>query len=169
MKRGKLVLCCLIAIIAVATMAWSAELPRPRGRPILVISGEIDSTNKDGTAQFDRKMLEGLGTVAVETTTPWHNGRVRFEGVPLARLMKHVGAKGQKVTAIALNDYSTEIPLSDFEQFGTILAIKRDGEYMPVRDKGPLFVIYPYDSRPELKSQLYYGRSAWQVSKLVIR
>jgi hypothetical protein len=40
---------------------------------------------------------------------------------------------------------------------------------MPVRDKGPLFVIYPYDSRPELKSQLYYGRSAWQVSKLVIR
>ena len=169
MKHAKLVLCCLIAIIAVATMAWSAELPPPRGRPILVISGEIDSTNKDGTAQFDRKMLEDLGTVTVETTTPWHNARVRFEGVPLARLMKHVGAKGQKVTAIALNDYSTEIPLSDFEQFGTILAIKRDGEYMPVRDKGPLFVIYPYDSRPELKSQLYYGRSAWQVSKLVVR
>jgi hypothetical protein len=169
MNRVKVVLCCFTAVIAVAAMASSAELPTPRERPILVISGEIDHTNKDGTAQFDRKMLEDLGTVAVETTTPWHSGRVRFEGVPLARLMKHVGAKGQRVTAIALNDYTTEIPISDFEQFGTILAIKRDGEYMPVRDKGPLFVIYPYDSRPQLKSQLYYGRSAWQVSKLVVR
>jgi hypothetical protein len=37
-----------------------------------------------------------------------------------------------------------------------------------VRDKGPLFIVYPYDSKPELKSQTYYGRSAWQLAKLII-
>ncbi|MCC2664519.1 MAG: oxidoreductase, partial [Geminicoccaceae bacterium] len=45
--------------------------------------------------------------------------------------------------------------------YPVILALKRDGAYMPVRDKGPLFIVYPYDSSPELKHQNYYSRSAW--------
>jgi len=39
---------------------------------------------------------------------------------------------------------------------------------MQVRDKGPLFIIYPYDSMQELQSQTYYTRSAWQVAKLIV-
>ncbi len=46
--------------------------------------------------------------------------------------------------------------------------MKRDGNYMAVRDKGPLFIIYPYDSDPQLQSQTYYTRSAWQVAKLIV-
>ena len=76
--------------------------------------------------------------------------------------------KGKTVKALALNDYATQIPMEDFAKFGVILALKRDGEYMPVRDKGPLFIVYPYDSKPELKSQTYYGRSAWQLKRLEI-
>ena len=126
-------------------------------------------TNKDNTAQFDRPMLESLGMVAVETTTPWHEGKVKFEGVPVDKLMKQVGATGDRVVVTALNDYTTEIPMEDFAKYKVILAIKRNGEYMPVRDKGPLFIIYPYDSDPELKSQTYYARSAWQVAKIDVR
>ena len=44
------------------------------------------------------------------------------------------------MTVIALNDYSTEIPIKDFKEFATIIALKRDGEYMSVREKGPLFI-----------------------------
>ena len=126
-------------------------------------------TNKDNTAQFDRPMLESLGMVTVETTTPWHEGKVKFEGVPVDKLMKQVGATGDRVVVTALNDYTTEIPMEDFAKYKVILAIKRNGEYMPVRDKGPLFIIYPYDSDPELKSQTYYARSAWQVAKIDVR
>ena len=72
------------------------------------------------------------------------------------------------MVATALNDYETKIPVSDFETFDVLLALKRDGEYMPVRDKGPLFVIYPYDSDPSLKSQKYYSRSAWQLRRLSV-
>ncbi|HBQ6508802.1 TPA: oxidoreductase, partial [Klebsiella variicola subsp. variicola] len=45
---------------------------------------------------------------------------------------------------------------------------KMNGEYMRVRDKGPLFIVYPYDSSTELQNQIYYSRSAWQVSKIII-
>lgn len=147
----------------------AAPLDLPEGKPILTISGNISATNANGMAQFDRAMLEGLGLQTIETTTPWHTGVVKFEGVSLAKLMKEVGAKGDRAVAVALNDYRSEIPLEDFTKYNVILALKRNGEYMPVRDKGPLFIVYPYDSDSELKSQKYYSRSAWQVTRIEIK
>jgi hypothetical protein len=87
----------------------------------------------------------------------------------MQRLMQQVGATGESVVVYALNDYSTEIPMADFSLYPVILALKRDGQYMPVRDKGPLFIVYPYDSAPELKHQKYYSRSAWQVARMVVK
>jgi hypothetical protein len=89
--------------------------------------------------------------------------------VSLDKLMKQVGASGKRAVVVALNDYSTEIPMEDFSKHNVILALKRDGEYMPVRDKGPLFIVYPYDSSPELQTQTYYARSAWQVAKIIVK
>jgi hypothetical protein len=158
-----------VALLAVMGAAYAASLAAPAEKPILTISGKIAVTNKGDTAEFDRAMLESIGLVTVETSTPWHEGKVKFEGVSMDKLMKLVGATGQRVVAVALNDYSTEIPMEDFGKYNTILAIKRNGEYMPVRDKGPLFIIYPYDSNPDLRTQTYYARSAWQVSKIIVR
>ncbi len=152
-----------------APMANADGIQAPTGKPILTISGDISEKNAGDTAQFDRDMLEKLGLVTIETTTPWYQGSMKFEGVPMDKLMADVGAKGQRVVAYALNDYTTEIPMEDFSKHHAILALKRNGEYMPVRDKGPLFVVYPYDSDPELKSQTFYSRSAWQVARLVVK
>jgi hypothetical protein len=157
-----------LLLIGISTLQ-AATLSEPAEKPILTISGNIGVTNKDGTAQFDRAMLEAVGMVSFETTTPWYGGAVRFEGVPLAKLMDLVGAHGEKVVAVALNDYSGELPIEDLAKYGVILALKRDGQYMPVRDKGPLFIVYPYDSAPELKSQKFYSRSVWQVARLVVK
>ena len=156
-----------LSIVPIST-AFAGSLAKPEGKAILTISGKIENTNNGPAAEFDRAMLEAIGLQTIETTTPWYDTRVRFEGVPLDKLMEVVGAKGTQVTAVALNDYVTTIPLDDFKKFKVILAMKRDGEYMPVRDKGPLFIIYPYESDPQLQSQTYYTRSAWQVAKLII-
>ena len=154
---------------AAAASARAAEaLPSPSGKPILTVSGKVTNRNTDDSASFDRDMLERLGLEGFQTTTPWYTGPVRFEGVPMTRLLEAVGASGTTITAVALNDYTTQLPISDFARYGTILALKRDGAYMPVRDKGPLFIVYPYDSVPELKAQQFYSRSAWQVAKLVV-
>jgi hypothetical protein len=158
-----------IALAPVRRSAGAAPLPRPTGRPILAVSGRISATNHGDTARFDRDMLEGLGVSGFETVTPWYDGPVRFDGVRMSRLMDAVGASGDRVMAYALNDYSTELPMSDFARYNVLLALRRDGEYMPVRDKGPLFIVYPYDSDPELQHRRFYTRSAWQVARLEIR
>jgi hypothetical protein len=156
------------AILCVATLAVAGVgvASADSGKPILTISGKVAGGN---AVTFDRESLEKLGLVSFETTTPWHTGKVKFEGVPLRLLMKQVEASGNTVQALALNDYSTDIPLADFDKYNVILALKRDGEYMPVRDKGPLFVVYPFDSDPELKTQKFYSRAAWQVKALVVK
>lgn len=159
----------LLLAAAFGPTARASGLAPPTGPVILTISGRLGVFNRENTAQFDRAALEALGMESFTTSTPWFDGPQTFEGVPMARIMRTVGAQGTVVTAIALNDYSTEIPMSDFARYNVLLALKRNGEYMRVRDKGPLFIVYPYDSAPELRGQPYYGRSAWQLSQLVVR
>ncbi len=149
--------------------AEAGPLPAPKERPILTVSGNISVTNQGNTAVFDRAMLEAVGTVSFETETPWYSEPVKFEGVPLAKLMQHLGAKGEHIVVTALNDYSSDIPFTDIMKYNVILATKQNGQYMSVRDKGPLFIVYPFDSDPELKHQTYYGRSVWQVSKIAVK
>ena len=151
-------------------LAGAAEisLPAPTGTVILTVSGKIDAFNAGRRAEFDRGMLEAFGLSSFTTTTPWYSSPVTFSGVPMKKLMQAVRASGQSVVATALNDYETRIPISDFLRFNVLLALKRDGHYMPVSDKGPLFIVYPYDSDPALKTQKYYSRSAWQLASIVV-
>ncbi|WP_428672817.1 molybdopterin-dependent oxidoreductase [Roseibium sp.] len=132
---------------------------------VLTISGKIASGSP---ADFTIHMLEELPQERIETTTPWHDGKVSFVGVPLEKLMKHIGANGSEAAVTALNDYRSVIPLTDFETNHPILAYKYNGKYMSIRDKGPLFIIYPFDDHPDLKTELIYSRSVWQVRSIEI-
>lgn len=153
-------LCVMAAALGLAGEASSSE------KPILTVSGKVSANG--GTVDFDRDALVSMGMVSFETKTPWYDSRTKFEGVPLDKLMEKVGANGDHVTVIALNDYSSEIPIADFSKYHPILALKRDGEYMAVDDKGPLFIVYPFDSDPTLQTQVFYGRSVWQVREIVV-
>jgi hypothetical protein len=84
-------------------------------------------------------------------------------------LMDAVGARGTEVLATALNDYSSAIPMVDLETYDVVLATRRDGHLMPIRDKGPLFIVYPFDSDFRLRTEEYYSRAVWQVKELNVR
>ena len=168
----------LLALLAVlgtaagppgARSAAAEDLVAPQGRVILTVSGRISHTNDNGVARFDRTMLAAMPATTIETQTPWTDGVTRFEG-PLARdLLKRVGARGSRVLATAINDYAVEIPIEDFETYPVILAMKMNGEVLHTRNKGPLWIIYPWSDRPELRSELVYGRSIWQVKELAVK
>ena len=139
------------------------------GSPILEISGNIEGGNGAGPAIFDIAALEKVGTRELQTSTPWTDGRPVFEGVLMSDLLSAVGARGQHIVAAAINDYRVEIPISDFERYPVILAFKMNGERLKVRDKGPLWIIYPQDDFPELRTKLIQSRWVWQVAELHVR
>lgn len=153
------------AASAAALVFLAFASPAIAEETILTVTGNLTAGTEINLTLSD---IEALGTARIVTTTPWHDGEVTFEGVPMSKLMEAVGAQGATAFVLALNNYGTEIPLSDFTSFEPILAYKKDGEYMAVADKGPLFIIYPYDADAQLKSELYYSRSAWQVRSIEI-
>jgi hypothetical protein len=157
------------AIAMTFSYASAGSLPKPQGDPILTISGNIANTNEGNTAELDMAMLESIGMVTIRSQTPWYENPVEFEGVSMKALMDYVGAEGTDVTVTALNDYQSTVPMVDFDQFNTVLAMKRDGELMPVRDKGPLWLVYPYDTSPELNTDKYFSRSVWQIKAITVQ
>ncbi|MBI1774929.1 MAG: molybdopterin-dependent oxidoreductase [Proteobacteria bacterium] len=149
--------------------ALAASLPQPQGKAFLEISGMIGNTNAGDKAVFDLAMLEGFGVTKVQTSTPWTDGRPTFEGVLMRVLLEQVGAKGSTLTAVALNDYKVDVPIADFSQYPVILAYKMDGQELKVRDKGPLWIIYPQDDFPDLKNKQTQAKWVWQIKELRIK
>lgn len=130
---------------------------------LLSVSGAIEVTNAGDAAVFDRAMLEDLGLAEVVTRTMWTEGPIRFEGPTLAAVLDRVGATGVALEAEALNDYIARIPMDSVEPGAPIIALRRDGAAMSVRRKGPLWIIYPFDSGAAYKTDAVAARAVWQL------
>jgi hypothetical protein len=77
------------------------------------------------------------------------------------------GTRRTQLTAVALNDYTVAIPAEDADRYRVIVAIKRNGAYMPVRDKGPLWIVYPLDDSKELRTPETHAKMIWQLKAIV--
>lgn len=148
--------------------ASAVEIAMPTGAEILEVNGSITSLNADGKAIFDLEMLDALPQRVTKATTPWYTGEHEFSGVIISDLLEYLGAEGENVTFTALNDYSSEIPMEEIKDLPVILATRVDGEELSVRDKGPLFVIYPFDLDSTLYNEVIFGRSVWQVASVTV-
>jgi hypothetical protein len=144
-------------------------LDAPKERPILQVSGKIAEKNAGESARFDMKMIEALPQHTFTTSTPWFDKPVKFTGPLLSDVLAAVKASGSTVSAVAINDYKISIPMSDASKFKVIVARQIDDKPIPVREKGPLFVVYPFDSAAELRTSTYYERSIWQLKALDIQ
>lgn len=145
------------------------SLPRPAGPVVLTVTGAIARTNAPGKAEFDVAMLEALGVENLTTSTSWTDGRQRFEGVRASQVLKAVGAEGTIVEATAVNDYTAEIPVEMFRDFPVLLALRQNGKMLTVRDKGPVWIVFPRDDYPELNDPRIDIRWVWQLSSIAVR
>ncbi len=112
--------------------------------------------------------LDALEQVEFSTTTIWTDGNVDFSGVSVWTVLGHADAAGETLKMVALNDYSIEMPVKDLDEAAPIIATRMNGETMSVRDKGPFWVIYPFDLDPGYATETNHSRSVWQLSRLVL-
>lgn len=115
---------------------------------------------------YRRSDLALMRHVTFATTTIWTEGRHEFSGVPLSDILKDAGVLVGNVDLYAANDYVATVPLNEIEPDIPIVADLLDGEPMSLRDKGPLWVVYPYDSDPKYQSETTYTRSVWQLVRI---
>lgn len=167
-RRTLIALASALPLLAAPGLTSAQGLAEPKDRVILTIDGQIGTKNRGNTAVFDMAMIEALPQHSFTARTPWYDKPVKFTGPRLADLLAAVQAKGTTVNATAINDYTIRIPVADAAAHGVIVARLLDDKPMAVRDKGPLFVVYPFDSKAELRSSTYYERSIWQLKRMNI-
>lgn len=155
-----------IKVLAVFCLVFLSLPTAYAEQPILTIEGK---TQLGQPRHYSLQDLKRFPSRTIETHTPWHDGLMKFEGVRLKDLLEDVGTQGDVIRVIALNDYSALIPVTDADKFDPILAYKLNGDYMRIEDKGPLFVIYPFDDHPKLNAEIYHSRSVWQARTIVIK
>jgi hypothetical protein len=158
----------VLGFAALAGTAAAQTVPAPADQTILTVTGAIAVSNVGDTLQFDRAALEALDTTTIKTSTIWTDGVHVFQGVSLKVLTDLLGVTSGTILATAINDYTIEIPVSDAVTGGPVIAYLMDGEPMSVREKGPLWVVYPYDSNGDYRSEVVYSRSIWQLDRLEI-
>lgn len=118
---------------------------------------------------YSLRNLEALPQTERRAMLPDESHVHRWQGVRLSTLLagfEHGAARYLRVEA--LNDYSALLPLSDLDAFDPILAYRRDGQAIGIAERGPLFVIYPMLDHPQLRTQVYFNRTVWQVSRITL-
>jgi hypothetical protein len=156
--------CLLTGLVSLALPLAGPEPARATVRGALTIDGP-------GVARelvLDDDALAALGAEELVTRTPWTEGVPRFGGVPLAKALGAAGATGDRVRAIALNEYAVEFSARDATAEGAFLARTMDGRELTVRDKGPFWMIFPWSQRPELGTASVQALSVWQLRELEV-
>lgn len=117
---------------------------------------------------FDMHALTDFPAITITTSTIWSQGLQEFTGVSLSTFLDELNVTGKSLTTYAANDYSIDIPFSDAIEGGPIIAYLHNGEEMTLRTKGPLRIVYPYDSNPDYQTEIIFARSIWQLERIEV-
>lgn len=154
-------------IMAAFLVLLSLFVAPATGQDVMGLQVTASSSHSD-PVELSLETLDALEQAEFTTTTIWTDGETSFSGVPLKALLAHIGADGSALEMVALNDYAVTMPMADLEDGAPIVATRMNGETMSVRDKGPYWVVFPYDSDPKYSTETNYSRSIWQLNRLKV-
>src|SRR5688572_20400951 len=146
-------------------------VPAPSEEVVLTVDGRIDETNSGDTLQFDMSTLESIGLVQYDVDDPFAKKNILYTGVLLSELLKVAGVAPDATTLTlqALDDYSTDMKISDADKWPVLVAIRADGEYMPVDKNGPLISVFPFSDFPEIDHLTYDALWVWSLSAITVK
>jgi hypothetical protein len=158
-----------LLLVGIMPAAAVEPLPAPTGAVILVLDGKIGLHNTpDGKAVFDLAMLQALPKTGFATTTIWTNGMQTFEGVKVADLLARLDTKPAEINALATNDYEIRFAAGDALDHGAIIAYTQNGAAIPPDNKGPLWIVYPYDREADLSNERFLSQSVWSLDHMTL-
>ena len=152
------------------TLKPGAPIPAPKSKVVLTITGATARANRGDKLAFDRPTLEKLGLISYKNSNRWYKDPVTYVGVLGSTLLKVIGIpkNATKLKLRAVNDYIIDIPLEDFERWPVMFALKLNGDYLTLRDKGPIWVVYPTHLDEALSGPEHSGKWIWQLKSMIV-
>lgn len=157
----------MIAALAIAVMGTDAV-----AETVLVVAGDASEGDKR-QVEWTMADLDALEQLTIETQNDYVDALTSFTGPRMQEVLEGlVYDENSMIKATALNDYFVSIPASDFLLGDVILATRRDGELMSLRDKGPIWIIYKtedYNEETKPSAAMIHNRLIWQLRKLEVQ
>lgn len=126
-------------------------------------------TTADRTESFTLEEILAMEQTTIVTKNDYVDEATTFQGPTLRSVLEEMDvARDATLKMVALNDFSSEVPATDAFKYDVILAVLLNGETMSVRNKGPIWIIYPMDGNPELHDDIYNNRLVWQLQSISV-
>ena len=121
-----------------------------------------------GAVTLTDEQLRALPQVVIKTNSPWTESVMEYEGPTLWSVLKEIGATDRDLEMIALNDYIIRLTADRITPDWPIIARLQNGKTMSVRQKGPYWLMFPFDDNQELQTEIFYALSIWQLSQIKV-
>lgn len=146
-------------------MMLSLALFGDAGDKKITLLGHIkDDINK----KLSPKQLEKDLTTSKHTLyNPWEKRSDEYEGVLLNDFVKFYGKDGFKALhLIALDDYKVTISKELMESERILLVTKINGQYQPIKQKGPMRIVFLDFDKTDTKYEKSLPLWLWMINKI---
>lgn len=144
----------VLILMAISTIAQSSpilSLESPTGQQI----------------NLSREDLERLPQTTFTTSTPWTKGIHTYQGPKLSLITNKFSSSINGIRIYALNGYSYDINTQDLQRYPFILVLRQDEKAISLRNKGPFWLLVPFDQNPKLLSHdKLRNQLVWQINKI---
>lgn len=131
---------------AAPASAPAKQLPAPKGKPVLRLTGVTKGNAGPHTTKLDFATLDDLGREHVTIYEPFLKRKLSFTGIRMSRLLRLVGlpSSASALYMHALDDYHVNLPVGGVASDG-FLATRVDGQPIRIAKGGPIRLLFTDD------------------------
>lgn len=112
--------------------------------------------------------LLSLPQQTFKTHHTWSKEADEFSGPLLQDVLNQVCPKASKLKLKAINDYQVDLDFDKIKQYEPVLALSMNGERLTIRNKGPIWIMIPFDKYTSVPERSLDEALVWQLSHIKI-
>ncbi|RGP36550.1 oxidoreductase [Pseudotabrizicola alkalilacus] len=147
----------LLTVLPGGTTSARSDTP---GAVLLTVHGP------SGAQDLNLADLDSFDQHSFTTSTIWTTGLMEFSGPALTDVVASAGSGTGGLRLRAANDYSITLNPSMLEPRAPIIATRINGQTFTLRERGPLWLVFPYDAHARFRTEQIFAASIWQLTDI---
>lgn len=123
---------------------------------------------QDAPKRLSVKQLETYFQLhAFDVYNPWEKRSDQYKGIWMHDFVHKFGQgdlKGLNIRAI--DDYQISLTPQDWQNFRILIATQVNGNYIPVKSKGPMRLVFPDYNEDDKAYELNLSQWMWMINKI---
>lgn len=114
------------------------------------------------------RQIEQLAPLAEVTMyDPWDKRTERYQGILMNEFVRKLGQPGIKELLLsAIDEYQVTFHENEWQQFRIMIVTRVNGEYLSVREKGPMKIIFPDYEMSNKSYELNRPKWLWMINRI---